>query len=213
MSTEPRAADGEGSPLPPAPVDRPPLRLPRGSVRALLALELVAVVCLEVARGHRLDPLWTETLAIALAHYFTTRRFLDLTPELVRRLKQEGVLTDEVRPLFLPGFTVRGLIILAFLGLALHLERHGRLDDPDAVSVLGLVGAYLLGTVAQRLRPLVFRGRHPWSRTVWEDLKAAATLAVMTAALLVYASGHAEMLTPTWRDVTLGLALFYFGSR
>jgi hypothetical protein len=197
---------------PPVP-ERTPLRLPRGSVRAILTLELVAVVCFEVARGRSLDPLWTETLAIALAHYFTTRRFLDLTPEMVRHLKEEGVLPDEPRPLFLPGFTVRGLILLAFLGLAVYLDRHDRLTDPQAVSTLGLVGAYLLGTLAQRLRVLIFRGRHPWVRRVWEDVKAAATLAVMTAALVVTISGRTDMLPVYWRDLTLALALFYFGSR
>jgi hypothetical protein len=197
----------------PASTDRPPLRLPRGSVRALLTLMLVAVVCLEVARGHSLDALWTETLAIALAHYFTTRRFLDLTPEMIRRLKDEGVLPDEARPLYLPGFTVRGLILLAFLGLALFLQRHGRLGEPQSVSTLGLVGAYLLGTIAQRVRVRIFHGRHPLVRRVWEDLKAVATLAVMAFALVVYATGQADLLPSVWRDVTLGLALFYFGSR
>lgn len=197
----------------PFPVERPPLGLPRGSVRAILTLELVAVVCLEVARGRVLDPLWTETLAIALAHYFTTRRFLDLTPEMVRRLRSEGMLQEELRPLYLPGFTVRGLIILAFLGLAVYLDRNGRLHDPQAVSTLGLVGAYLLGTLAQRVRVLIFRGRHPWVRRLWEDVKAAATLAVMTAALVVYITGRTDMLPGYWRDITLGLALFYFGSR
>ena len=64
---------------------RPPLGLPSGSVRALLTLLIVAVVLVQVARGRDVEPLWTETLMIALAHYFTSRRFLRLTPEVIRR--------------------------------------------------------------------------------------------------------------------------------
>src|SRR5262249_36360605 len=58
-----------------SPERRPPLGLPNGSVRALLTLLIVAVVFVQVARGHQIEALWTETLMIALAHYFTSRRF------------------------------------------------------------------------------------------------------------------------------------------
>jgi hypothetical protein len=187
--------------------------MPRGSVRALLTLMLVGVVCVEVVRGQALDPLWTETLAIALAYYFTTRRFLDLTPEQIRHLKAEGILPDESHPLNLPGFTVRGLILLAFLSLALYLQRHGRLHETQAVSTLGLVGSYLLGTVALRLRVWVFRGRHPWVRRAWEDLKAGVTLAVMAAVSVLVLTSETVRIPALWQTLTLALALFYFGSR
>jgi hypothetical protein len=196
-----------------APLDRPPLHMPRGSVRALLTLMLVGVVCVEILRGHTLDPLWTETLAIALAYYFTTRRFLDLTPEQVRHLKAEGILPDESRPLKLPGFTVRGLILLAFLGVAMYLQQNGRLHETQAVSTLGLVGAYLLGTITQKIRTRIFHGRHPWVRRIWEDLKAGVTLLVLTAVVIVYLSGEAQRLPGPWSTLTLALTLFYFGSR
>ena len=192
---------------------RPPLGLPRGSVRALLTLLLVALVCNEIARGRPLDALWTETLAIALAHYFTTRRFLDLSPELLTRLKAEGLIPDEPKPLYLPGFTVRALIVLAFLGLTLFLQRRGRLGDPQALSVLGLVGTYLLGVVSQAIRSRLFRGRHPKLQRVWEDVKAVATVLALASALTAYCAGVDLAPYPLWRDATLGLVLFYFGSR
>lgn len=192
---------------------RPPLGLPKGSVRALLTLMLVAVVCLQVARGLPLDPLWTETLAIALAHYFTTRRFLDLTPDQVRDLKVAGIIQDESRPLYLPGFTIRGLIILSFLGLALHLQGEGRLNEPQAVAVLGLVGAYLLGVIGQSIRHRFFRSNNPRLKRIWEDFKALMTLGVLGVALGASIAGRSDALPDAWREVTLGLTLFYFGSR
>ncbi len=203
------------SEIPSASAPRPtPLGLPRGSVRALLTLMIVAIVCIQVARGDPLDLLWTETLAIALAHYFTTRRFVDLPPELVHRLQAEGVLPDEPAPLFLPGHSVRGLIILAFLGLALYLQRGGRLQESQALSVLALVGVYLLGVVFNSLRRLINRNdRSSRPRRLWDNLKAVATLTVLVVTLLAVLLDRGDVLPPNWREVTLGLVLFYFGSR
>ncbi len=191
----------------------PPLGLPPGSVRALLTLMIVGVVCAQLARGEPLDLVWTETLAIALAHYFTTRRFVDLPPELIHRLKSEGLIPDEPKPLYLPGMTVRGLIILAFLCLALYLERQGRLQENQPLSVLGLVGIYLLGVVIQAVRNKLPASRRDSLRPVWNNMKAFVTLVVMTTTLAAYLFDVTDVLPPFWREATLGLALFYFGSR
>ncbi|MGE3820937.1 MAG: hypothetical protein AB7I30_16105, partial [Isosphaeraceae bacterium] len=114
---------------------------------------------------------------------------------------------------YLPGFTIRGLILLAFLGLALHLQSEERLNDPQAVAVLGLVGAYLLGVVGQTIRRRFFRGSNPRFRWLWEDLKALTTLGVLGVALGATILGRTDALPGPWRQITLGLTLFYFGSR
>src|SRR5215471_17558646 len=76
----------------PAGETRPPLGLPSGSVRALLTILIVSVVIVQVVRGEEVEPLWTETLMIALAHYFTSRRFIDLAPDVIRRLEPRAKL-------------------------------------------------------------------------------------------------------------------------
>jgi hypothetical protein len=101
---------------------RPPLALPSGSVRAILTLIVVAVVIAELARGHDLDIVWTETVMIALAHYFTSRRFIQLPGEVIQRLKAEGHLDEEAQPLFLPRHTIRAMIFVAFVGLAVSVS-------------------------------------------------------------------------------------------
>ena len=148
----------------------PPLGLPRGSVRALLTLLIVAVVIVQLARGHEVELLWTETLMIALAHYFTSRRFIRLSPEVIRRLTEEGQIEAEPRPLYLPQYSIRLILVVAFIGLAVYLYRQDRLFQSQAMSILGVVFAYLLGIVA-RMRSV--RG--------WEDLKAAVVLMVLLA--------------------------------
>src|SRR5258708_35293113 len=71
-------------------VHHPPLGLPNGSVRALLTLLIVAVVIAQVARGEKVSTPWTETLMIALGHYFSTRRVLKLPPGLGHQLEADG---------------------------------------------------------------------------------------------------------------------------
>ncbi len=181
---------------------RPPLGLPRGSVRALLTLLIVSVVIVELARGHEVELLWTETLMIALAHYFTSRRFIRLSPELIHRLTEEGQIEAESRPLFLPRYSIRVILIAAFVGLAVYLFRHDRLLHSQAVSILGVVFAYLFGILA-RVRSV--RG--------WEDLKALAVLVVLVCTAVPYLIDRADLVPRQMRDITLGLVLFYFGSR
>jgi len=180
----------------------PPLGLPSGSIRALLTLLIAAVVMVQVARGQEIELLWAETLMIALAHYFTSRRFINLPPDVVRRLAQEGHVETEANPLFLPRHSIRVILVLAFAGLAVYLYRQNRLLDPEALSVLGVVFAYLLGIVAGIRR---FRG--------WEDVKALVVLLVCLFTAGAYLANRPDLVPHSLRNVTLGLVLFYFGSR
>src|SRR5438105_1135441 len=96
---------------------RYPLGLPSGSVRALLTMIVVAVTCSDILNGRKIDPIWAETLMVALAHYFTSRRFVQLSPEVLRRFEAEGVITKEPLPLYLPRGTIRLMILAAFTGV------------------------------------------------------------------------------------------------
>ena len=159
--------------------NRPPLGLPNGSVRALLTLLVVAVVIVEVIRRHEVEPLWTETLMIVLAHYFSSRRFITLSPELVRRLEGEGKIEVESNPLYLPRHSIRAIIVLAFVGLAIYLYREHELFDFSTLSILGVVFAYLLGVVAHGILLWWLGGRQTGAVRGWEDFKAAVVLLVL----------------------------------
>jgi len=190
------------APMPQPSAPHGALGLPSGSIRALLTLLIVAVVVVQVARGQDVELLWTETLMIALAHYFTSRRLVKLSPEVLSRLAEEGHVETEARPLYLPKHSIRALVILAFAGLAIYLYQHDQLFQANALPILGVVAAYLLGTVIR------FRGVRGW-----EDLKAAVVLVVLLCTAGAYLLGHADLM-PAWvRNATLALVLFYFGSR
>jgi hypothetical protein len=181
---------------------RPPLGLPNGSIRALLTLLIVAVVIVQIVRGQEVALLWTETLMIALAHYFTSRRLVNLPPAIIRRLTAEGYMPTEARPLYLPQRSIRAVLVLAFLGLGIYLCRQGRIMDPQALGILGVVSAYFLGILGR------FR-----NVPRWEDLKAAVVLLVLACTAGAYLLDRPDLVPHLLRNITLGLVLFYFGSR
>jgi hypothetical protein len=182
-------------------------------VRALLTLLIVAVVLVQVARGRDVEPLWTETLMIALAHYFTSRRFLRLTPEVIRRLEAEGQVEVESHPLYLPRHSIRALLMLTFVGFAVYLYQQSQLFQPAALSLLGVVFAYLLGILAQGVLNWWTKGRKTETVRWWEDLKAAVVLLILVSTAAAYLLDRADLVPLQWRNLTLGLVLFYFGSR
>jgi hypothetical protein len=196
-----------------SPKSWPPLGLPAGSVRALLTLIVVAVVVTNLARGRDLDLLWIETLLIALAHYFTSRRFVELPPAVIQKLEQDGLIEKEWQPLFLPRRTIRTLIVAAFVGLAIHLYNQQRLSEPRAVSLLGIVAIFLLGTFVRGLSDWWSRSRRSRPSRFWGDAKAALVLGVLLIAAVPELLEQGDLLHPEVHKVALGLMLFYFGSR
>lgn len=196
-----------------SPKTWPPLGLPTGSVRAILTLIVVAVVVARVALGRSLDSLWIETLLIALAHYFTTRRFVALSPAVLQRLEQEGVIPKERHPLYLPRNSIRTIIMGAFVGLGIYLYREPRLLTPEAIALLSMVFAYLLGAIARSISGWFSKRRSQPITGVWGDIKALIVLGAILVAAVPAIFDFGWQLPPIGDRIALGLTLFYFGSR
>lgn len=199
------------------PKSWPPLGMPIGSVRALLTLIVMAVVITRLMRGLTVDVLWIQTLLIALAHYFTSRRFVSLPPDVLARLEQEGVLDQERHPLFLPKNSIRTLIILAFIGLGVYLYREsGKFSDAtltQGFSLLGIIFAYLLGAIARTISGWFNRRRGTPPTGTWGDIKAMTVLIVLILASIPEFVDLPMPLPPVFKQIALGLMLFYYGSR
>ena len=116
--------------------------IPRGSIRALLTILVVGFIVLQTVRGEKIGLLWSETLMIMLAHYFTSRRFVELPRKVREQLEAGGKIPYDSNPLYLPKHTIRGLIILSFAGLAWYLYREGRLMEHQSLAILGTVGVF-----------------------------------------------------------------------
>ncbi len=213
------AAKGTSVSQPPAETPaakRPPLGLPAGSVRALLCLIIVTFLVIQTARGVRVDVVWSEALMITLAHYFTTRRFVPLSHELRAKLEATGEIEPDESPLYLPKHSVRILLVAAFAGLAYYLYDHGRLFETQSLSLLVSVGAYLLGITVRGV--LGWWSRHTGIRSPawWVDFKAFGTLVIVLAAVGLQLAGVQQVHgwdASRLQDFSLGLVLYYFGSR
>lgn len=192
---------------------RHPLNLPAGSVRALLTLIVVAVVVGETARGHSTSLLWSETLMIALAHYFTSRRLIDLPKDLLEKLEQDGLIEHDAQPLFLPKHSIRTIVILSFAGLAAYLYREGRLWARPSISVLGVVFSYFLGMLAKSLTQWWSKRSGQKAPSWWVDLKAMVVLVVVGVAAIRVFQAPFDPVPTDWERLAVGLILFYFGSR
>lgn len=223
-------ASAESGPLVEAPVPSPsipreirPLGLPYGSVRALLSLMVLGMVVLDVLRdqdhlepitpsGEMVEVLWNECLVIVLAGYFTSRRFVRLPAEVVQRLEAEGVLPID-RPLGLPRYTMRLVLILAFVALGVHLWRESRLLEAKSAQVLGLALAFLLGALSAPIaKYFTGKGGTP-ARLWWENLKAILALSSVAGCMVASLAFGMHHL-PTWAtSLTIWMVLFYFGSR
>jgi hypothetical protein len=200
-----------------SPKNWPPLGMPTGSVRALLALLVVAVVITKLARGDEFsnehDLLWILTLVVSLTHYFTSRRFVPLSPEIRRQLEDEGVIDRERHPLFLPRNSIRIIIVGAFCWLAYYLYINNRIHEHHAASLLGMMAAFLFGAVVRMIDNWWHRRHVRISAGTFADLKALVVLAAVLIIAVPEFLGHNDVFPAEFHRVALGLMLFYFGSR
>lgn len=204
---------------PPSWRGRYALGLPEGSVRALLALALFASIwgLLTLRPQQPLPGYLRDLLFIVLGHYFAARK--------------RAATDDEARvgppPLFLPRGTIRLVLIGGFVVVTGWLYSEGVLDDfqrnPAGLTLL-LVGGFLLGVVASRIRTSLIGDRPP---ARWlEDSKALVALAAVgLLAVLVWSpqtagdfSGAFDGLTTRLgpegpEEVLAALIGFYFGNR
>ena len=191
------------------------LGLPSGSIRAILTLMTVGFITLQTARGERVGLLWFESLMIVLAHYFASRRLVQMPRELRERLVAEGVLEAEPNPLYLPRHSLRLIIIGAFVALAVYLFRNGRILDPVAVPIFIAVGSYFLGIGFHAFTAWRRKGRGKSEATRFDDFRAAGTLAAMALVIVLQLTGWQSVIPhgDKLEALPLALMLFYFGSR
>ncbi len=184
-----------------------PLGLPRGSIRALIALLLAATSWILIWRDRDL-PLDLFTLILmVVGYYFGYRtkakdagdRFLD--PESVSQ-----------RPLSLPSGTIRLVLILGFGVSAIVLaSRHGfalRQNVQFFLILAGLVAGHLFARLVARLES-------PGLAALIRHVKGVLGLVTTLALVVLYLTGldaH-EVMPPLAVTLLCGVVSFYFGAR
>lgn len=196
------------------------LGLPAGSVRAAHVLGIVALVCglLFVPQRHQtsvhVPPYLIYLLFLALGHYFGSHGV---------SIAARG--SDQAKPLYLPGGTVR-LLVLVALGATIGWHLYSNPDDLrrhfeaslDEVKTqpylpLAILAGFFLGVV---LRTLM--GAEP--PQAWQDIEAwisiLALVGLLIAAIvhLVIGASLTEKLSLPVSEGILGAVIaFYFGAR
>lgn len=200
-----------------SPKTWPPLGMPTGSVRALLTLILVAVVITRMAHGADVsgqqELLWVESLLIALSHYFTSRRFVELPPDVMRQLEDDGVIEKERNPLFLPKNSIRVIIVAAFGWLTYYLYTTHQLLEHNALPLITLMASFMLGALVRYVIRWWHRGRPPATQGTFGDIKAVVALVALLAVAIPEFLGSPQILDPIFHRIALAIMLFYFGSR
>ena len=200
-----------------APIRRHALRLPAGSVRAIHVLGIVGLVCaiILIPGNKTIPPYLIYLLFMMLGHYFAAHGVTIAT-------------RDEAAPspLFLPGGTVRVLIMLALAGCigwkvydnstALYEQFDKSLKDlaEQPFLPLAILGGFFLGVI---VRSVVGRDN---PSAAWQDVEAwfslIALIGLAIAAmihLVIQPSTEATLMIPTWDACLGGVVAFYFGER
>ncbi|MCB9643294.1 MAG: hypothetical protein H6728_09485 [Myxococcales bacterium] len=186
------------------PKKRHPLGLPRGSVRAILALSIFGSV-MALLLLERLVPqgLWLVNYTI-LGYYFTMRRGNDVPT----------AVDPEASPLHLPRGTVRWLLLLGFAGTAAWLVwqqvQHSKaVYEHAAFFPMCSLASFFLGLAIRGITPSKEGSLGRLIGDVRAFLAIAAAAIVVMVSLFNLQFPGATVAT----NMSLIFIFFYFGSR
>jgi hypothetical protein len=218
MSTVPPV----GAPAAPAPHPRHALGLPAGSVRALLAFGVLALLwLLALSPVLSKEPPAKAQLPTAFV-YLQLLMVLILASFFAAHGGSIGGPASKRSPLGLPRGTVRGLLLFGYLALAVYLYRtRPEFQLPDQSAFLLLLLVLLSGFFLGHVLTAVVRGLSggilpPWFQDIqaWVAILAMFALGAILVIQLFINPSLEQKLDLPWLDATLaGLVGFYFGAR
>ncbi|MBS3821503.1 MAG: hypothetical protein GVY16_04260 [Planctomycetes bacterium] len=182
-----------------------PLGLPRGSVRALVALGLSATCWALVAGCRDLPPALLSLTLTVIGFYFGFRSHTDPRDD---RIYDAWIHREQ--PLNLPGGIIRVVLVLGFGISGLVLYSRGWLNHIDVLEffaiLTGVVAGYLLSKVMTPLK----RSR---LYDIWRHVRALLVLAATALAAVMALQGSWTIHGGRpFMLLTAGIS-FYFGSR
>jgi hypothetical protein len=203
-------------------VERQPLGLPAGSVRALLTLMVlgtISIMLLTPEAEPRPIPLYLYYLMfLILGHYFAVRRHAALPG-----------MPQQAPPFYLPRGTFRFLILVgmsAVLAWGFYNDPHfaQRLTPSPSEQPYLLVvvlGAFFVGIVVGRIGHALFAGPlgpPPWFQDIqaWVALLSMVGMTIEIVIRFVINPSVAPERQLTWTELETGVAAlvaFYFGVR
>jgi len=180
---------------------KPPLGLPKGSIRALVALAMAGVCLAIVAQGGDIPGSLASLLLTIIAFYFGYR---GKGASLIDRVYDPAARRE--LPLYLPAGLIRTLLIAACAMTAYLLLRADRvLGVPMHLEFLFI----LAGLIAGHYFGKVVRGASPGVG----HLKAVVALALAAVLAWVFVTGRHLSMPPHVVMLLCATISFYYGSR
>ena len=192
-----------------------PLRLPRGSVRGIIALIVTGTYAYLLIQGRQVPSVLVNSVVVVIAFYFGNRA--------VMHPPTPGAAPGQAMPAALPPTPrrtkfVRGLLFLGFVGLAAWFLRSNPTWDgipADLQAILEVLGGYTAGLTVSWI---VHRRAHESTTrkrlaTIARDIIAAGALVVSVYICIALATRQVTVFASHAEDALSLVVTFYFGSR
>jgi hypothetical protein len=192
-----------------APKYPPPLGLPQGSVRAILALVLCGSLWYEVVKDLALSPILLESSLLVVAFYFGVRSTAPPSQPVI------PTAVPVTHPLHLPRGAVRGFLLFGFFAVIAYLWLKGRPLTQEFVLILQVLASYLIGFgiayAVERRRRL---GRKPnLVVAVFRNLNAVWVIGLTVYMCGVLVVGWTQFYPQLTGNSLAWIVAYYFGSR
>lgn len=185
-----------------------PLRLPLGTVRAVIAIMVTATYAYLLVQGAEpVPPVLVNSVIVIVAFYFGSRA----------TARSAGTMPTSPPPSRRPR-VVQGLLLIGFVGLtAWFLRQTPTLDavPPELLSVLEVLAGYVAGLVVawilqRRIDVSSLRRR---LATLARDLIAVGSLGLTGYLCFILATSQTGLFGDRTEEVLALVVTFYFGSR
>jgi len=196
----------------PTPIP-PPLRLPTGSIRAILALTLCGTLWYTTIRSIAAPIILVDSALLVVAFYFGERSGSSVIPAQSAQLSGE---TPKVRdPLFLPRGSVRTVLALGFLGVTAYVYYRDRSVPETLLLVFQVIASYAVGYAFSLLLLRRARAGKGMSRSaaVARNFVSLAAIGITGAVSWAILVGRFDLVPDYLQNGLAWTLAFYFGSR
>jgi len=184
--------------------EKEPLRLPKGSVRAIVMLLVISSFCILILQKDEVPNYLLNLALIIVGYYFALRKsiaghstyFFD-------------AVKDEKQPLFLPKGWIRGIIIIAFSMTVIYLIMNDRFSNSGLIDFFLIIAGLVAGLLIYKLT-YAFRFKK-W-HIILSHMKATAIL-LISVILFIAMIIEKDILDALYIRLMVISIGFYFGSR
>ncbi|MGA1792688.1 MAG: hypothetical protein ACMUHM_01945 [Thermoplasmatota archaeon] len=182
-----------------------PLRLPRGSVRALLLISISLICWVLLIWGREVPNYLLNLVLVMIGYYFAFR-----VAQPSKATSREVVDKEAKHPLHLPRGYVRWIVVGGFMIALVVLVATGRIARHDHIEFYFILTGLVIGYLARKTRSDWLKFETP---VFFKHAKALLLLLIAAFLMVLFFGGLADMVHPLPIRLSIAVIGFYFGSR